>query len=181
MQVAVTGFGSVWRRRFSKDENDPKRFARGAYFNSTGVMVNGTLRQRPRILGYARFNGSGGFNPNFPSRMVGCVFECAAPCVWNGANKILFRRILPSNFVPDLFLVVTQSKLVGRLLIGAEGWRSDGIFILSLSEHRELQEAMLLMPAGSWIQTTLGTFVLEPGSNPGSETLRMRNCVRVAG
>ena len=28
MLVAVTGFGSVWRGRFSSNELDPKRFAR---------------------------------------------------------------------------------------------------------------------------------------------------------
>jgi len=45
--VAVTGVGSVWRRRFSKNEHDLTRFAHGAYFNTTGVMVNGHVRQRP--------------------------------------------------------------------------------------------------------------------------------------
>jgi hypothetical protein len=33
--VAVTEFGSVWRRRFSKNEHDLNRFAHGAYFNTT--------------------------------------------------------------------------------------------------------------------------------------------------
>ena len=55
------------------------------------LTVNGIPRQRPRILGYVRFDGAGGFNPNFPSHMVNRVLECAAPGVWNGANKILFR------------------------------------------------------------------------------------------
>ena len=49
MLVAVTGFGSVWRRRFSNNEHDSRRFARGAYFNATGVTVNGQVRQRPQI------------------------------------------------------------------------------------------------------------------------------------
>jgi hypothetical protein len=180
MLVAVTGFASIWRTRFRKDTDDEERFARGAYFNTTGVTVNGSLRQRPGILGYVRFDGAGGFNPNFPSRMVNSVFECAAPGVWNGANKILFRRILPLNEAPDRFLVVTQTGFPGTLLIGEENWRSDGTFLLSLSEHRDLQEAMLLMSASSWIRTALGTFVLEPGPNPGSATLRLRNCAKCA-
>ena len=61
------------------------RFARGAYLNTTGVTVNGSLRQRPRILGYVRIEGAGGFNRNSPSRVVNRVFECAAPGVRNGA------------------------------------------------------------------------------------------------
>ena len=88
MLVAVTEFGSVWRRRFSKNEHDLNRFAHGAYFNTTGVMVNGHVRQRPLIRGYAKFNGAGGFDPNFPSRMINRVFECADMCVWNGENKL---------------------------------------------------------------------------------------------
>jgi len=81
MLVTVTSFGSVWRRRFGKDPEDGRRFARAAYYNTTGVTVNGTMRTRPRIIGHARFNGVGGFNPNYPSRMIGRVFECAEPYV----------------------------------------------------------------------------------------------------
>ena len=75
MLVAVTAFGSIWRTRFRKYADDEERFARGGYFHTTGVTVEGSLRQRPRILGYVRFHRAGGFNPN--------VFECTAPGVWN--------------------------------------------------------------------------------------------------
>jgi hypothetical protein len=51
MLVAVTAFGSIWRTRFRKDADDEERFARGGYFNTTGVTVEGSLRQPPRILG----------------------------------------------------------------------------------------------------------------------------------
>ena len=83
MVVTVTGFGSVWRRRFGKDLDDPKRFARAAYYNTTGVPVEGTVRTRPKIVGHARFNAVGGFNPNYPQRMIDKVFECDEPCVFN--------------------------------------------------------------------------------------------------
>ena len=162
MLVAVTGFGSVWRRRFAKDAGDPRRFARGAYYNSTGVIVDGVVRQRPRILGYARFNGVGGFNPNYPSRMINRVFECAEPCVWNGANKLLFQRLLPHGNTPDLFLVVVRPELTGTLLVGTEGWRSRKTWLLAFSEAADQQEAMLLLPAYGWIRGKVGKFVLEP-------------------
>ena len=45
MRVSVLGFGSVWRRRLGKDPADPKRFARAAYFNTTGVIVKGLARE----------------------------------------------------------------------------------------------------------------------------------------
>ena len=165
MLVAVTGFGSVWRRRFSKNEHDPRRFVRGTYFNTTGVTVNGQVRQRPQIIGYARFNGQGGFDPNHPSRMINRVFECAGACVWLGQNKLLFKRMLTTREKPDGFLVVVRPELTGVLKVGSANWRSADSWLIAFSECRDQQEAMLLMPAYGWIRTELGRFVLEPATS----------------
>jgi hypothetical protein len=162
MLVTVTAFGSVWRRKFPKNQSDPRRFARGAYYNTTGVDIGGTVRQRPRIAGYARFNACGGFDPHRPDRMIGRVFDCADPCVWQGENKLLFRRVLPKPEKPDGFLVVVQSKLNGMLAVGSADWRSADTWLISFSECGDQQQAMLLMPMYGWIQTGLGRFVLEP-------------------
>lgn len=162
MLVAVTGFGSVWRRRFGKDRSDPYRFGRAAYFNTTGVQVGNEIRQRPKITGYARFNARGGFNPNRLSRMIDRVFECAEPCVWQGANKLLFIRTLSAPSKPNSFLVVLRNAIHGALKVGSQNWRSANTWLISFSECRAKQEAMLLMPAYSWIETELGRFVLEP-------------------
>jgi len=162
MLVTITGFGSVWRRRFGKNENDPRRFVRAAYFNTTGVPVDGHIRTRPKILGHARFNGVGGFDPHRPLTMIDSVFECAEPCVWNGQNKVLFKRMLPIPQQPDYLLVVVRAAEVGRLDISSPGWRSEGTLLISFSESVGQQEAMLLMPAGSWLRTTLGRFALKP-------------------
>jgi len=124
--------------------------------------VNGGVRQRPKVLGYARFNGVGGFNPNYPSRMINRVFECADPCVWNGANKLLFQRVLPHGETPDRFLVVVRPELTGTLMVGTDGWRSMETWLLAFSEAADQQEAMLLLPAYGWIQSKIGKFVLEP-------------------
>ena len=64
--------------------------AADGYYNTTGIDIAGSIRQRPQIVGYARFNGCGGFNPNRPLQMIGRVFECAEPCVWQGQNKLLY-------------------------------------------------------------------------------------------
>lgn len=173
MLVTVTGFGSVWRRRFGKDENDPKRFARAAYFNTTGVPVNGRIRTRSKILGHVRFNGIGGFDPNHPLSMINTVFECAEPCVWNGQNKVLFKRMLPTPEPSDYFLVVVRAAEVGRLEVGSTAWRSEGTLLISFSECREQQEAMLLMPPAGWLRSDVGRFVLHPFvSWPWSALLR---------
>ena len=161
MLVAITDFGSVWRHRFGKDASDPLRFARGVYYNTAGVEIAGVIRQRPRIEGYARFHNCGGFDAHRPQHMINRVFECADPCVWNGDNKLLFKRILPRPERPEMFLVVLRPVLTGKLNIGNSGWRCQESWLLSFSECGEQQEAMLLLPASGWIESELGRFVLD--------------------
>ena len=162
MLVTVTGFGSVWRRRFGKNQSDPRRFARAAYFNTTGVQVDGKVRTRPRIVGHVRFNSVGGFDPNYPLRMINSVFECAEPCIWQGQNKVLFKHMLPAPQQPDYFLVVVRASEIGRVDVGSLAWRSEGTLLISFSECCNAQEAMLLMPTSSWLRTDVGRFVVRP-------------------
>lgn len=167
MRVAVLGFGSIWRRRLR--ECDPGgRLNRAVYYNTTGVLVKGNVRQRPQICGYARFDAIGGFDANHPSRMIGRVFECAEPCVWLGYNKLFFKRVLAWHECADYFLVVAKSGRIGELPVGSKDWRSPGIWLLSLSECAGQQEALLLMSVGDWLRTRLGLFVLEASAAGGS-------------
>ena len=162
MRVCILGFGSVWRRRWANGSDDPSRFARAAYYDTTGVIVGGMLRTRPAVKGHVRFNGVGGFNPNDPGRMNGRVFECEEPCVWRGQNKILFKTLLPSKAEPERYLVVAREAEVGRLRVGEPGWCSDDVWVIALSESRTEQEGMLLMAAHGWVRTSVGTYRLTP-------------------
>lgn len=161
MLVAATGFGSVWRHRSGKQGSREGHFAQPVYYNTTGVVVNNNVRQRPQICGYARFDSIGGFDPNHLSRMINRVFECAEPSVWMGCNKLLFKRVLKAAERPDRFLVVARSDMTGQLLVSTEGWRSADTWLLSFSECASQQEAMLLMTVDSWIASSLGRFVLD--------------------
>ena len=71
------------------------------------------------------------------------------------------------NEAPDRFLVITQTGFPGTLLIGKENWRSDGTFLPSLSEHRDLEEAMLLMSASSWDTNCPGDICSGTGPESG--------------
>ena len=162
MLITVLSFGSVWRRRFGTDRDDARRFARAAYYNTTGVAVNNVIRTRPKINGHARFNGVGGFNPNYPCHMIGRVFECAGPCIWAGQNKVLFERMLATPQRPEYFLVAIRPEQVGRLNLTQPAWKSADSLLISFSEWHDQQESMLLMPAYAWLRSDLGTFFLEP-------------------
>jgi len=90
------------------------------------------------------------------------VFECAEPCVWNGQNKLLFRRLLHTAAKPDYFLVATRSDEVGRLGLTVGTWKSDDALLFSFSESDTQQEALLLIPMHGFVRTALGVFCLEP-------------------
>ncbi len=162
MRVAVSGFGSVWRRRVEESLSDPKRFQRAAYFNTTGVTVNGRIVRHRRIAGHVRFNGAGGFNPNYPHGMIGKVFECDEPCLYNGQNKVFFRSPLRTVAHPECYLVVVQSRDFGWLDLAEPEYKSDDSFLISLSEWQDQQEAMLMMKVSSWLRSRVGKFVLVP-------------------
>lgn len=174
MLVGVTGFGSIWRRRFGKDPRDPERFRRTAYFNTTGVITDGRVVRHRKIAGHVRFNGVGGFNPYYPERAVGSVFECDEPSVWNGQNKVFFGRRLAHPQPPDYFLVVIRSAEFGHVAVGAPGWKSCGCLLISFSEWRDQQELMLLVPQDGWVQTHFGRVAMHSeDTRPWSARLRI--------
>ncbi len=165
MLVTVKGFGGIWERRFGASTDRSKRFTQAAFYNTTGVLVSGKVRYRWRIGGKIRFNGVGGFTPNAPSRSLNRVFECKDPETTRaGWTQILFKRMLSAPERPDFYLFVVTAEYTGRLDIGSTCWKADPVQVVSVSENADQQEAMLLMPAYSWVHGALGTFYAEPST-----------------
>jgi hypothetical protein len=160
--VTLKGFGGIWERRFAKNPTAPCSSGRVALYNTTGVVVDGKVRYRWRIGGKIRFNGIGGFTPTNPSRSLNRVFECKDPETARGGwTQVLFHKMLAGPVRPDLYLFVVTATQTGRLDIRSL-WKSDAVQVIALSEHADQQEAMLLMPAYSWVRGELGTFYVEP-------------------
>ena len=165
MLVTVKGFGGIWERRLGKDTANSTRLAQAAFYNTTGVLVKGKVRYRWRIGGKIRFNGVGGFTPSNPSRSLNRVFECKEPETTRaGWTQLLFRRMLHGPERPDFYLFVVTADYTGRIDIRSSCWKADSAQIVALSEHDDQQEAMLLMPAYSWVRGELGTFYAEPSA-----------------
>lgn len=163
MRIAVNGFGSIWSRRLGRDRESMTRdTADAAFYNTTGVPVGGKIRARSRVYGAARFNGSGGFTPHHPARMLNCVFECAEPCTRTNANQVLFARLAAESAHPDFYLVTVRSAATGWLDRESESWKARGCFLISFSESDLHQEALLLMPRYSWVRGSCGVYVMEP-------------------
>lgn len=163
MLVTLQGFGSIWERRPPRQVGDSTKFRGAAYYNTTGVVVNGKVRYRWRIGGKIRFNSTGGFNPNYPSRALNRVFECEAPELrGDGWNQILFKAVLTQHAKPDAYLFVVSPEKTGRIDFASPFWKAANVQALSISEDTDQQQALVLMPAYSWVRGELGTFFAEP-------------------
>jgi hypothetical protein len=164
--VTLKGFGGVWERRVATNPTAPNPYGRVAFYNTTGVVVDGKVRYRWRIGGKIRFNALGGFTPHNPSRSLNRVFECKDPETTRaGWTQVLFQKMLAAPERPDLYLFVVTARQTGRLDIRSP-WKADAVQVVALSEHADEQEAMLLMPAYSWVRGELGTFYVEPTAKP---------------
>ena len=162
MLVTLRGFGGIWERRVATNPAAPRQSGRVAFYNTTGVVVDGKVRYRWLIGGKIRFNSIGGFTPHNPSRSLNRVFECKDPeSTRAGWTQILFQKMLAGPERPDLYLFVVTARQTGRLDIRSP-WKADAVQVVALSEHADEQEAMLLMPAYSWVRGELGTFYVEP-------------------
>ncbi len=162
MRVAVNGFGSMWTRRYGKNADSRTRFTRdAAYYNTTGVPVNGKVRARSRVYGVARFNGASGFTPHHPERMLNRIFECAEPCTRNNGSQVLFETLRAQGARPDWYLVTIREDMTGWIQRHC-AWKADECFLISFSESDLHQEAMMLMPPFSWVRGDAGVFVLKP-------------------
>lgn len=89
--------------------------------------------------------------------------------MWNGCNKLLFKRIIGNNQSPDRYLVVVRSDLNGHLRVGEQGWRSPESWLIAFSECSARQEALMLLASNDWIKTDLGKFVLKTSEHRPSE------------
>jgi hypothetical protein len=155
MLISVLGFGSIWTVRPA-----PRKPA--AYFNTTGVIINGHLRNRPRLYGVLRFNEAGGFRADRAETMRNRVFECEPPADWNGERRLLCRRMLNAGERPDAYLVTVTADDTGGIVDCHTAWRHAEVEVVSFSESDGLQEVMLVMPAHTWIRGQVGTLFLEP-------------------
>ena len=132
-----------------------------AFFNTTGVLIGNTVRNRSCLYGHVRLNGCWGFRPENADGMLNRVFECDDLAQWNGHRKLFLRAPVSAAANPDRYLVAITSAMVGWMdRRGA--WRSGATEVISFSEANLQQQALLLMPAFSWVHGAAGTVCLLP-------------------
>ena len=172
IHVTIEGFGSIWSKRTRPDPRTPEH-KRTAYYNTTGITVCGKVRPRSRIFGQLRFNGTGGFIAAGIERNIGRIFQCSAE-LDGTVHKLVFHHLLDKPQPPDFFIFAVTSNCTGLLPIESEHWKSGGVLLFAVSQSKESQEAILLMPAHSWFRGGLGTFIADPERHrPWRATLRL--------
>src|SRR6516162_9474763 len=91
MIIGLEGFGSVWSCRIGASRETT------AFYNTTGVTLDGKLRHRSRLFGQIRFNAIGGFNPQHVEANIGRVFESAGLAHGDRPCLLLHHLLRPSQ------------------------------------------------------------------------------------
>ena len=160
MHVCMISFGANWWAAHSANINDPYRYRRNAaWFNSAGLKYGRRLRLCWVLPGQIRFNQSSGFNPEFPMRAVGRIFDCDEPRVHSGRVHLLVTRRL-KDCLPDAYLVTLTDRAHGEINLKDPGWRSPGVRPISVSLRPPRYEAIVLMGPNDWVRSDLGKWRL---------------------
>lgn len=161
MRVRIISLGTNWWSARPSDVANPFCFRRNAaWFNSAGLMYGSRMRLCWVYPGQVRFNRSSGFNPDFPSKVVGRVLECNEPNRLNGRMHLLVSRLLDSEVQPDRYLVSLTERMCGPIRFNQAGWKSDGVQLISVSLRRDRYEVMALMGKDDWIKSNVGLWSL---------------------
>jgi len=165
MRVRVISFGTNWWAMRSTDRSDPYCFERrAAYFNAAALMCGRRLRHSAAYPGQIRFNAKSGFDPEFPSRVIGRTFLCSGPNQIAGRVHLLFAR-MAAGTLPDAYLVTLNSIDHGAIRFDMPGWRSSGVRPISISLRGPRYEAMFLMGAVDWVRSDLGQWKIDTAGN----------------
>jgi hypothetical protein len=152
MIVRVLSLGSYWR-----EPND----GRPVVWNSSGVLDQRGLRPRSKVSGCVRFNSRLYQEAQGTSGLRGSSWHASLLGEHLGIRKLELRRRVRRNSLPDWYLVSVTEQLVGTLDHGS--WDPIDSLLVSFSEWKARQEALLLVGRHGWLRGRLGSAVLTPG------------------
>jgi len=151
MLVKVLSLGTNWWSR-SRLSVEPQR---QVHYNSTGVRCGRRVRRHWLLPGLLRFNGVN-FDRGCALDACGSTFLCSDLAYAYGGNRLLFLSRSWGSGPPDFYLVTVTSEVYGAIDFSSNVWRSVFTRVIAISQLRRQQEAMLLMGAGDWLQTSSG-------------------------
>ena len=151
MLVRVLSLGTNWWSRSVYSASPQQQ----VHYNSTGVRCGRKIRRHWLVPGLLRFNGVS-VDREWLTEACGSTFRCSDLAYAYGGNRLLFLSRDRGSTQPDSYLVTVSSDAHGAFDFSSNVWRSVFTRVIAISQLRRQQEAMLLMGAGDWLQTSHG-------------------------
>jgi len=156
MIVCVLSVGSCWRQPTD---------GRPIVWNSSGVLDHRRVSPRAKVFGQVRFNSRLYQEALGTSGLSGSCWQAPPLAEHLGIRKLDLRRRVRCSSHPDWYLVSVTEQLVGTL--DDRSWEPNNTFLVSFSEWKTRQEALLLVGRHGWLRGGLGSAVLTPGEPAG--------------
>ena len=156
MIVCVLSVGSCWRQPTD---------GRPIVWNSSGVLDHRRVSPRAKVFGQVRFNSRLYQEALGTSGLSGSCWQAPPLAEHLGIRKLDLQRRVRRSSLPDCYLVSVTEQLVGTL--DDRSWEPNNTFLVSFSEWKTRQEALLLVGRHGWLRGGLGSAVLTPGEPAG--------------
>lgn len=156
MIVCVLSLGSCWRQPSD---------GRPVVWNSSGMLDQCRLRSRAKVFGQVRFNSRLLQEALGTSGLSGSCWQASPLAEHLEIRKLDLQRRVRSSSLPDWYLVSATEQLVGTL--DNASWDPKDSLLISFSEWKTRQEALLLVRRHGWLRGKLGSAVLTPGGPAG--------------
>jgi hypothetical protein len=102
------------------------------------------------------------------------VYEAEPMTVWNGKRKLFLGEPAPKGATPELYLIRIGSDEIGWIDRHSP-WICDDGEVVSFSEGNDQQEALVILPAYGWVNSSDGSlFLLPEPERPASARLQKR-------
>lgn len=146
MVVLVQSWGSIWQERGCR------------VWNTTGVSTNDRAVPRSKVFGQIAFGRRARLELSRGLPIAPSLWTAMPLVVRESARQLQLITHPRRGTTPDAVLVTITERLVGRLT--TESWDRAQTEIVSFSEFRDRQEAMLLMRPFGWLRGSNATAVL---------------------
>ena len=123
------------------------------------------LRPRSKVFGHVRFHSRLYQEALGTSGLSGSCWHAPPLGEDLGIRKLDLQRRAKRNSPPDWYLASVTEQLVGTLDEGS--WDPKDSLLVSFSEWKARQEALLLIGRHGWLRGRLGSAVLTPGGPDG--------------
>lgn len=170
MIVQCISFGTpFWFRPATDETTGALVLAKSAYYNTSGFL-KGTNKNKFHYNhispGFVRINAKAVVFSD-PSEILQAQFLTPGVERYMDSSRLLLQKKMPGSLTPDAYLVAIHSDREGPIDFKRR-WRTEGVRVVARSirkkdgqgpaEETEMQETLVVIPAGGRVYTNLGAW-----------------------